>query len=402
MVPVHPTSPVSVDWASTLRDMVGEAQNVARLHLNDGQNLANRAVGVGPWRPYSEDSYKSVMESTESVCGMACTLFAFDHTKNVMNYPLCLKEIVDYAKTNYDPFDSKPLKHKAPVDVITVRKDTPGELGRWRRGSGDIKIFGMYWMFKHVYKLKADDSDGGDGYTSEQLSAAKTKLLSLVSHVPVDFHYMTPGPDMEDDIFLFQWQLGENVQRNADVEQPSAWQICSRFNHLRDKVKSMTGASATESLEVRIEKYLADHVELSASDYHVDKANPSGKVAEKALLCYDKTNAAGISWMLQQAKSEFGNRSVLSMISKYTLICQKCEKDPSRLKWVVEFFWQRMQHSLMPQDTAKSELIKHLLPLTLSAHDCVTTIPQVLKYDALAHVGEMEKGWINKGCASPL
>ena len=144
------TAPEAIDWKKHLLDMVAETQAVLRLHLRGVSE--QRPIGDGAYTKFSSEAFTQALSGkSEKACGLAAHLFAMDATSVTMDYPINSKEVAQYARDHYWPFRrSTPLDIGAPFDVVTTSKDSPGELGTWRRVSGDIRFFSLFWILRHT------------------------------------------------------------------------------------------------------------------------------------------------------------------------------------------------------------------------------------------------------------
>ena len=132
--------------------------------------------------------------------------------------PITLKEALKYASEHYNAGkaikENKSLQWQKSIPVAVTSRESPGEIGQWRK----------IGMDKAVYALVCTTWKWAKEPDSEEKTAAIDLLAELWNHAPIDFYYFEVNASLEKKVFLKAFQLMENIRREEEAFAPSGWE----------------------------------------------------------------------------------------------------------------------------------------------------------------------------------
>ena len=359
------------------------------------QKLIDMPVGAGAYTPFDQDMFEKRMAASDKANGFAIPMYWTSVQKLCLGYSMSVLEIEAHSSTHYDAMacaeKCEPLEWQKPIVIGCTDKKTPGDKGHWRRLSGDRDVFAVLWQLVYVHGITASNAK-----CKEQVVKAKSMLMDLICHMPVEFVYIADGHnDAERAFFKHSYQLRESLLITAENENPSAWETFCNYAEIKKQNQSCNGDTTDEA----VDKFFKDEIVHSQAATQERK----GISAMTCLKAYEKLLESNVSHLCAAAKALHGLKSPLTQISKLIMICQKCGADPKRVAFAISYFHVRLLNGTFSGTMSKAE-VKSMVPHVLMAYEiqCVI-VEKVLKYEnTKTYDSKLDTEWTQHCAIDPI
>jgi hypothetical protein len=276
--------------------------------------------GSGPHPLFSKHDFVARMvDAGAEYKGTAHSLFALVlNAHAVPGIPANMHEVQRYRAEHYaklSPDEVPKWEHAIAVAVtqetlsqLAVQPDV--QLGLFRKISMDIMVYAFLLEFWQRLQLGVDHG-----------TAWPLNFWEAACHVPLNFTYFPPGPQLEQLIYVKSIQIMEDFRSAEEVFAPKAWQLCRLWSRARD-MQVAAGAPADDGVGGAT-TVLCKVVYSAHSDY-VEKGTRciNKRLVADALVLHERAVAAGLGDMLEEAGAEFGPNSPLTAMAKLVKLSQ--------------------------------------------------------------------------------
>ena len=338
------------------------------------KKLLDVEVGDGPCLAFDMAEFQKRMGSSNGKAnGFAIPMYWSQVHRVCLGYSICILEIEAHAKSYYDVMtlaeQCLPVEWTQPVLIGCTSQQTPGEKGCWRRLSGDRDIFAVLWQLVRVHELQANNAR-----EKELQTKAMSMLMSMISHMPVDFICIDDKINVEQAYFKHSYQHRETLLINAENEAPSCWEIFANYAEIRSQ-KQSSGVIASDEA---VEEFFTQNIVQSKMSSQDHKGIKIGT----CLKAFDKLIEADVSHLCAAAKAVHGLKSPLTMMTKLVHICQKCGTEPQRVSLAIQYFHVRLMNESFDKNMPMSDVKTTMIQVNKVYEVQTTMIKKILQYES--------------------